>query len=139
MYFLIYTSSAIRLMGDGDLMELLDLCRKRNAKDGISGMLLYKEGSFMQALEGEKEKVKRTFERIQRDPRHKDIFLLRERDVESRCFDGWSMGFKSVVASDLERRPSFAYMSDKLFSSPTFNAKPHIAMKLLQSFHENTR
>ena len=93
----------------------------------------------MQALEGEKENVKCTYERIQKDPRHKDIFLLRERDVEWRFFGDWSMGFKSVLASDLERNPSFAHLSDKLFTSPGFITKPHIAMKLLQSFHENTR
>ena len=139
MHFLIYTSAANHLMSDSELTDLLSHCRVRNSNDELTGMLLYKDGSFMQVLEGEKENVFRTYARIQKDTRHKDIFLLREREIESRNFDGWSMGFKSVKSSDLESRPGFAQLSGDVFSSVAYSEKPHIALKLLKSFHENTR
>jgi FAD-dependent sensor of blue light len=139
MHFLIYTSTASSLMSDLELTDLLALCRDRNSQDELTGMLLYKDGSFMQVLEGEKAIVLRTFARIQKDTRHKDIFLLREREMESRNFNGWSMGFKSVKASDLRDKPGFSDLSEELFSSCAYSEKPHIALKLLKSFHENTR
>ena len=139
MHFLIYTSSASHLMSDPELTILLGDCRDRNVHDGITGMLLYKDGSFMQVLEGNKENVFRTYARIQKDTRHKDISLLREREIEDRNFGGWSLGFKSIDTSDLEREPSFSRLSSEVFSSPAFTEKPHIALKLLKSFHENTR
>ena len=139
MHFLIYTSSASHLMSDFDLTNLLEHCRIRNAQDNITGMLLYKEGSFMQALEGHKDTVFQTYERIQKDTRHKDIFLLRERGIENRSFSGWSMGFRTVNAADLKDIPGFSHRSGEVFSSPAFTGKPHIALKLLKSFHENTR
>ena len=139
MKFLIYTSSASHLMNDLELRELLDHCRVLNMQDGITGMLLYKDGSFMQALEGDDENVARTFERIQKDTRHIDVTLLREREIEERNFGNWSMGFKSVDTSDLQRDPSFSQLSGEVFSSPAFTEKPNIALKLLKSFHENNR
>ncbi len=139
MHFLIYTSAANQLMSDLELTDLLSHCRVRNSHDELTGMLLYKDGSFMQVLEGKKENVFRTYARIQKDTRHKDIFLLRERKIESRSFDGWSMGFKSVKSSDLESIPGFSQLSGGLFSSVAYSEKPHIALKLLKSFHENTR
>ena len=139
MHFLIYTSAANQLMSELELTDLLSHCRVRNSHDELTGMLLYKDGSFMQVLEGEKENVFRTYARIQKDTRHKDISLLREREIESRSFDGWSMGFKSVKSSDLESIPGFSQLSGDLFSSVAYSKKPHIALKLLKSFHENTR
>jgi hypothetical protein len=139
MHFLIYISAANQLMSDLELTDLLSQCRVRNSHDELTGMLLYKDGSFMQVLEGKKEDVFRTYERIQKDTRHKDIFLLREREIERRNFDGWSMGFKSVKSSDLESMPGFSQLSGDVFSSVAYSEKPHIALKLLKSFHENTR
>ena len=98
MRFLIYTSTASRLMSDLDLTDLLENCRNRNARDGLTGMLLYKDGSFMQVLEGEIEKILSTFARIQKHTRHKDILLLRER------------GLKAAI---LHRKVSFRILSTR--------------------------
>jgi hypothetical protein len=139
MHFLIYTSTASPLMSDLELTDLLAYSRIRNSNDELTGMLLYKDGSFMQVLEGEKQKVLSTFSRIQKDTRHKDIFLLREREMDGRNFDGWSMGFRSVKTLDLKNEPAFSQLSGELFSSRTYSDNPHIALKLLKSFHQNTR
>lgn len=139
MHFLVYTSTARSLMSDLELTELLEFCRIRNSHDALTGMLLYKDGSFMQVLEGDKQTVLSTFARIQKDTRHKDIFLLRERELESRNFDGWSMGFRSVKDSDLKYEAAFSKLSGETFSSSAYSANPHIALKLLKSFHLNTR
>ena len=138
MHFLIYTSSASTLMSDAELTTLLERCRVRNDEGDITGMLLYKDGSFMQALEGDKEAVFETYDRILKDARHKDITLLREGPSDGRSFSGWSMGFKTLNKEDLKNEPGFAQLSGEVFSSPAFTGKPHIALRLLKSFHQNT-
>ncbi|HSM42684.1 MAG TPA: BLUF domain-containing protein, partial [Afifellaceae bacterium] len=62
MYCLVYVSAAHHLMGDDELTEILETSRARNAAAGITGMLLYKDGSFMQLLEGAKTNVLGTYE-----------------------------------------------------------------------------
>ena len=76
MIRMVYISSAVRLMTDAELVSLLRQCRANNEKAGITGMLLYKGGNFMQALEGPEEDVDRLQRRIETDPRHTGIITL---------------------------------------------------------------
>ena len=69
MYSLIYVSSAVQLMAGEELTQLLLQSRAKNVRLEITGLLLYKDGDFMQALEGAEDRVKLLFETIQRDSR----------------------------------------------------------------------
>ena len=57
-------------------------------------MLIYDRGIFLQMLEGDIAPLFKTFERIERDPRHKDVLvLLREPNASARVFGQWSMDY----------------------------------------------
>ena len=96
MYFILYLSSASHLMSDDELFELLEQAREKNKKIGVTGMLLYKGGNFLQFLEGEQDIVKALFQKIGKDPRHKDIVTIMEDETERRTFESWSMGFVNM-------------------------------------------
>jgi len=49
MIQLVYTSSSIKPFSIDELLLLPDKARRNNSKLGITGMLLYKDGDFMQA------------------------------------------------------------------------------------------
>lgn len=53
MFYLIYISSAAELMDEENLLLLLDQIRPINLSLGVTGMLVYQDGSFMQMLEGD--------------------------------------------------------------------------------------
>ena len=74
-----------------EIAEILAVSRANNARDGVTGALLYSDGCFAQVLEGELDMVQRTFERIQRDTRHGDVIVLEARRVEARMFGMWDM------------------------------------------------
>ena len=93
MFYLIYVSSAIKLMHDDELLLLLEKARENNSRLGITGMLLYKEGNFMQMLEGEKKTVLELYDAIKKDERHKDIVTIVSGDIKERNFENWTMGF----------------------------------------------
>lgn len=138
MHFLIYVSAARHLMSDDELSAVLDTSRRHNASDGITGMLLYKDGSFMQLLEGEKTIVEATYNRISRDSRHHGLITLRQSDTEERSFADWSMAFRSVNASDLESVPGFTDLGDETFTSPAFTDHANRALTALRTFHQTT-
>ncbi len=73
---LIYVSESARPMTADDLEELLEETRSRNDDCRITGMLLYKNGRFMQLLEGEEEDVVKIYRSIERDDRHKEVRML---------------------------------------------------------------
>lgn len=94
---LVYASVANHDFSVAQLSELLTAARERNRRTGVTGLLLYHEGSFLQLLEGSSEAVDDTYRRIELDPRHSGVHVLMRGRVGSREFDEWSMGF---VGSD---------------------------------------
>jgi hypothetical protein len=80
-----------------EMAGILAVSRGNNARDGVTGALLYSEGCFAQVLEGGLEAVERTFERIQCDPRHSDVVVLRAARAEGRLFGVWDMALAEIA------------------------------------------
>ncbi len=100
MYQLVYYSTATRLFSTTQLEALLEKARKRNHEKGVTGILLYHEGVFIQVLEGDKEVVDSLFENISRDPAHHQVTRVYSGTVAQRDFPDWSMGFKAVESDE---------------------------------------
>jgi hypothetical protein len=92
----IYSSAATAEFAEYEIPQLLEKTRAANAARGISGMLLYIEGSFFQVLEGESERVDILYQAILADSRHKHVTLIIREPITGRCFGEWSMGFATV-------------------------------------------
>ena len=90
---LVYVSAATTPFTDNELNELLTVARKNNHARGVSGMLLYHGGSFIQVLEGDQAEVETIFAKIEQDPRHENASVLLKGDVEERTFEAWAMGY----------------------------------------------
>src|SRR5579862_4162661 len=93
---LVYASTATKPLPAEQLQELVVAARQNNERLGVTGLLLYKNASFLQVLEGEEGKTRRLFEKIRQDPRHESLVTLRRRMVETRSFPDWAMGFAFV-------------------------------------------
>ena len=103
LYQLIYISTAVQPFDERDLSLLLRQSRRSNQARGLTGMLLYHEGSFLQVLEGPKQEVLKLYARIERDPRHVTSRVLLRGEVAERSFAGWAMGFyRTTTESEAE-------------------------------------
>lgn len=96
MFQIIYVSSATSQMSENDLIDLLSQCRTRNQAMGISGVLLYSEGNFIQVIEGTEDKLNAVYQRILEDERHTGSIIISKKKITERTFCEWSMGFKTV-------------------------------------------
>lgn len=96
-----YISAAACQFDDDALMDLLHDARTNNEKAGITGLLLYCQGGFLQVLEGEPERVKALYERISLDVRHGGIIKLLDREIVRRDFSSWAMAFHVSDASSV--------------------------------------
>ena len=107
-----YSSVATVPFSDQDLDGLLDVSRTSNAARGLTGMLLYRDGRFMQVLEGPEDAVRSTLVRIAADPRHSGVWTLATETIEERAFPDWTMGYRTLTADSLDGAPgSAAYLS----------------------------
>jgi len=71
--------------------QIITASRRNNARDGVTGGLLYSAGSFAQVLEGPLPAITEAFERIQSDERHSDVTVVQFGPAGLRAFGEWSM------------------------------------------------
>ena len=107
MKYLVYISTAHKLLNEDELLDILAISRKNNELRNLTGMLLYGEGTFIQVLEGDIDQLNETYKAIKADARHKNILKMTEGDIADRNFPEWLMGFKSINATELEEISSF--------------------------------
>jgi hypothetical protein len=72
--------------------SLLKQCRAKNLDSGVTGVLVYSDGIFLQVLEGGRDAVSQLYNRIAQDRRHRDVVLLGYEEITERRFAGWAMG-----------------------------------------------
>ena len=75
-----------------NMRDILSASQRNNGRDGITGFLIFDKTWFVQILEGERNKVTETYNRIARDPRHSAASIINLRDVTARLFPNWTMG-----------------------------------------------
>jgi hypothetical protein len=74
-----------------ELTTILRTAEAHNTEHGISGILCFGGGAFLQALEGDRDEINRLYNRIVGDPRHDQCTILRYGRIVTRHFDDWSM------------------------------------------------
>jgi hypothetical protein len=134
VFYLVYVSVAAESISREDLLRILEQSRPRNADAGITGMLLYKDGNFMQVLEGEEAAVRDLYARIRRDPRHLGIVTLTEGRRDERCFGDWSMGFQDLSAPGARAVPGYSEFMNMPLTAEVFTKDPAQCERLLWAF-----
>jgi hypothetical protein len=89
---LMYASRAAASVNQDSLVAILKKARSHNPTVGVTGVLCFSEGLFLQVLEGGRLPVSLLYNRIACDARHRDVVLLSYEEIGERKFAGWVMG-----------------------------------------------
>ncbi len=100
-YQIMYSSQAVQPMSLADLEQILVDAREGNTRRGITGVLIYADGVFVQILEGDEGVVRAVMARIARDERHGRVKVFQERESGVRAFGEWSMAYLAPEPADL--------------------------------------
>ncbi len=101
MHRLIYISDAVRPMTDADFEAILGPARSINADLEVTGLLVYAQQTFLQAVEGERDAVEQVYARAAASSRHRNLRRCTAEVVSSRYFPDWSMGFEHAAPSSV--------------------------------------
>ena len=133
---LIYTSDATDDLTDADLKSILESAHRNNAQWGLTGMLLFGRGHFIQVLEGSDDAVETLMARIAADARNTHLRRLMVRTLDAREFADWSMGFHRLSEADWANYPAV----NGFFADPPdmshFTAYGSPARFMLQAFKD---
>lgn len=120
MIQLCYISTARPHVTWSSVDEILATSRRNNARDRVTGLLLFNGKRFLQMLEGAPPLVEAAYARIQKDDRHFAVVRLSERAIEEREFGGWDMAFERFAG---ERRDAVSAKVAELTRTASPNVK----------------
>ena len=95
----VYVSRAIAGVGRTTLSiaEILSVSDRNNRRDGLTGLLIFHEGWFVQVIEGSRVAIERLLRTLREDPRHDELRLLDLTPITARSFGAWGMGLAAVT------------------------------------------
>ena len=137
MLSLTYLSSTVDALTKDQLDVLVRNARAKNEELGITGMMLYSGAHFLQTLEGPHESVDALFTLIDADPRHRDVFIVRREEIETRRFTAWFMGYREISEDEAATIPGFTdYLRTGEIEGST--SRHHATLTSHRVFHERT-
>jgi hypothetical protein len=122
------TGTAIEVQAQID--SILASARRNNARDGVTGALLFSDGCFAQVLEGRRADIEAIFEVIQCDTRHRDVTILHLHPVERRSYAEWAMAFAGIDGVSID--PG---LRDSGMSTPAEISATDAGVNLLAALH----
>lgn len=76
------------------ISHIVAISRRRNARFGVSGVLVATERHFAQVIEGEPDTVDPLMAAIRCDVRHHHVTVLRAENAAKRRFGHWSLAYR---------------------------------------------
>ena len=139
LFQIVYTSTATEPFGKPELVELLKGSVRRNTQAGITGLLLYRDGTFMQVLEGEEAAVTALFAKISQDSRHHHVIPLIREPVEQRHFPNSAMAFRDLNSPELRNLPGYSEFLNTPLDGELLAKDIPACRRLLLLFKQNIR
>jgi len=133
---LTYASRAASWLKREDLRAIASSAQRRNRTLGLTGLLLFVEGDFLQVIEGPGTAVERLFGVIETDPRNEWVTRLAIERILRRAFDGWSMGCFEVGLREIEGDAFFVLDIAAPRVRPRFSGDFSV---FLEQFYERNR
>jgi hypothetical protein len=125
---LLYVSRAVHPESSDATESILASARDHNLSHGITGVLCYGGGIYLQALEGGRNQVNALYNHLVKDPRHKDVVLLDYEEISERRFGGWTMG---QVRLD-KLNPSIVLKYSETAELDPYAVSGHVSFALLE-------
>ncbi|HEV7691783.1 MAG TPA: BLUF domain-containing protein [Hyphomonadaceae bacterium] len=93
LHRLVYMSTAVGVLRADELDKVYLRAKASNAAAGITGLLLFYEGTFLQLLEGPAAGISSLVQKLRRDKRHANLIILESSPIEERIFPDCSMQY----------------------------------------------
>lgn len=131
IFHLVYRSYAREDLDHYSIVELINKAQTMNTKLGLTGLLMYRQNTFIQLLEGEEQVVRELYEKISKDRRHTDVKILIESKSSMRIVPQWSMNYVESVSEDVSVKSLFEVFEKMVNESPK---DKNLIMPLLTRF-----
>ena len=134
MICIVYISSATLGLSESQIASIVKQSQKNNEKIGVTGILIYNSGNFMQLIEGKKAEVEALFEKISQDRRHSGVTLLLKEAITDKNFNHWLMGYRNLVTLKKIEQELLTPFLDEDLNFTHYVKIPHRSLQFLETF-----
>ena len=127
-----YLSQATPNFSSIDLLYLLEQCQTNNRKLGLTGLLIFGNGTFLQVIEGDDHIVDALMEKISKDRRHTNFQILATFPIEERHYSDWSMGFEKLTEQTIAEVPNLKNFTLSDFNPEYLSSNESVIESLLE-------
>ena len=110
----------------------MEQCQTNNRKLGLTGLLIFGNGTFLQVIEGEDHIVDALMEKISKDQRHTNFQILATFPIEERHYSDWSMGFEKLTAQTISEVPNLKNFTLSDFNPEYLSSNESVIESLLE-------
>ncbi len=125
---LLYVSRSVKPETAEETESILNSSREHNISNGITGVLCFGGGIYLQAIEGGRNQVNALYSQIIKDPRHKDVVILDYQEITERRFGGWTMGHVRLA----KLNPSIVLKYSETPELDPYSVSGHVSFALLE-------
>lgn len=79
------------------LSDIISVSRQHNPESQITGIISYRDGQYLQVIEGPPSEVDNLMFKISADPRHEDLWVFLNAPVIERSFHNWAVSVFDFV------------------------------------------
>jgi len=115
-----------------DLLYLLEQCQSNNRKLGLTGLLIFGNGTFLQVIEGDDHIVEGLMEKISKDWRHTNFQIVAKFPIEERHYSDWSMGFEKLTEQTISEVPNLKDFTLSNFNPEYLSSNESVIESLLE-------
>ena len=134
MHHIIYLSRATQSMSDEELATLLTQAREANARQDITGALVYGDGQFMQIIEGEEATLAMLYAKLLQDGRHGQVFKFADKPIAQRSFADWSMAFRPLSPEQFAELAGYLTPEQLNLQAPGLSATDGMLLQMMKTF-----
>lgn len=124
LHRVIYLSTAVGVLRADELDRIFLRSRAANGNAGITGLLLFLEGSFLQMLEGPVAGVSSLMQKIRRDRRHTGMIIVHSAPCTTRTFPDVALHYIAPRNLTLGEKQAFADLKAAVHARPAMLGAP---------------
>lgn len=133
-YCITYFSTAVESTTERNIVDIVEFSRTKNARLGITGVLLYVNGHIVQVLEGQQAAVEDLYKSIQADPRHTNVQTVISHPIAQRLFSHWYMGYETITTQQYEEVQDILAADPRQVTSA--DTDQPVILRMLQRFFQ---
>jgi hypothetical protein len=134
----IFVSTIVKDLTDEKVKEILQVSREDRLQKGLTGLSILADLNTLVLIEGEKDRVKKQFEKAKKLQGHFNLIKVYEADIQQRSFEGYPLAFHVLSGNKFKHLADFQTAEKKEYLKELINREYKIGRILRDFVHHNT-